>query len=250
MSFLDSLLGGSGNTILNAVLALGIVLVLIILGLWGLKVVFKASGNVGRGRNRRLSVTDSLPLDPKRQLLIIRRDNVEHLILTGGPHDVVIETGIPVQVAPVRAPLRRPSPGVAATVAAAQAQPQPQPQPPQQPPLRPAATARVTPVVAEPAPVAVPNNARSGRSPLERLRELGRPSGERRSTSLHHGGLLRSPPPLIPGNPENSGPSSPDSARTSTMNGARNSDGNGQASGGDEDNYDAQRDNGFKPERR
>ena len=42
-------------------------------------------------------VIDTMQLDPKRQLVIIRRDNVEHLILTGGPQDVVVETGIPVR---------------------------------------------------------------------------------------------------------------------------------------------------------
>ncbi len=29
--------------------------------------------------------------------MLIRRDNVEHLIMTGGPVDVVIETGIPIK---------------------------------------------------------------------------------------------------------------------------------------------------------
>jgi flagellar protein FliO/FliZ len=243
MSFLDSLLGGSGSTILNAALALGIVLVLIVLGLWAMKVIFKASNTVGRGRNRRLSITDSLPLDTKRQLLIVRRDNVEHLILTGGTQDIVIESGIPVPTSPVRAPLRRP---VQATAAG---QPTVAPQPAPAPSL-----ARVTPVVAPPVAVNASKDLRMGRSPLERLRELGRPTGERQSTSLRHTGLLRSAgrvvPSVIPGNPENQGPSIPDSARTSTMNGARDSDGNGHASGGDDDTYDAQRDDGYKPERR
>lgn len=113
MQFITSLFGGSGNTILTAVFALGIVVVLIILGVWLLKLVFNASTNVARGRNRRLSVVDSLPLDPKRQLLIVRRDNVEHLILTGGPQDVVVETGIPVEETPAGQPSRRPLPVVA-----------------------------------------------------------------------------------------------------------------------------------------
>jgi hypothetical protein len=34
-----------------------------------------------------------------RRLVLIRRDDVEHLIMTGGPVDVVIETGI---AAPLR----------------------------------------------------------------------------------------------------------------------------------------------------
>lgn len=100
MSFLSSLFGGSGNSVVTMLLALGIVLVLIVLGMWLLKVIFNASGNVVRGRNRRLAVVDTLALDQKRQLVIIRRDDVEHLILTGGPQDVVVETGIPVEEAP------------------------------------------------------------------------------------------------------------------------------------------------------
>jgi len=32
--------------------------------------------------------------DGRRRLLLIRRDDVEHLVMTGGPIDVVIETGI------------------------------------------------------------------------------------------------------------------------------------------------------------
>ena len=76
------------NTIVTSALALGIVLVLIVLGLWALKFVTRTGTVVGRGRNRRLSVVDTVQLDAKRQLLIIRRDNVEHLILTGGPQDV------------------------------------------------------------------------------------------------------------------------------------------------------------------
>lgn len=45
-------------------------------------------------RERRLDVIDHANVDGKRRLLLVRRDNVEHLIMTGGPVDVVIETGI------------------------------------------------------------------------------------------------------------------------------------------------------------
>lgn len=44
----------------------------------------------------RLDVVDHSNVDGKRRLLLVRRDNVEHLIMTGGPVDVVIETGIPI----------------------------------------------------------------------------------------------------------------------------------------------------------
>lgn len=43
---------------------------------------------------KRLDVVDHANIDGRRRLVLIRRDNVEHLILTGGPVDVVIETGI------------------------------------------------------------------------------------------------------------------------------------------------------------
>ena len=48
------------------------------------------SGNAGRRRG----VVESLPLDAKRRLILIRRDGVEHLLLTGTGPDLVIETGI------------------------------------------------------------------------------------------------------------------------------------------------------------
>jgi hypothetical protein len=39
-------------------------------------------------------VLDAAAVDAKRRLVLIRRDNVEHLIMIGGPTDIVIETGI------------------------------------------------------------------------------------------------------------------------------------------------------------
>ncbi|WP_182419381.1 flagellar biosynthetic protein FliO [Bartonella sp. HY038] len=48
----------------------------------------------GKNREARLSVRDAAPIDSKRRLVLIKRDNVEHLILIGGPIDLVIETNI------------------------------------------------------------------------------------------------------------------------------------------------------------
>lgn len=42
----------------------------------------------------RIDIVEHTAMDSKRRLVLIRRDNVEHLIMTGGPVDVVIETGI------------------------------------------------------------------------------------------------------------------------------------------------------------
>lgn len=42
----------------------------------------------------RLGVIEFAHVDGRRKLVLIRRDDVEHLIMTGGPVDVVVETGI------------------------------------------------------------------------------------------------------------------------------------------------------------
>lgn len=44
--------------------------------------------------DKRLEVVEHASIDGKRRLVLIRRDDVEHLLMTGGPVDVVIETGI------------------------------------------------------------------------------------------------------------------------------------------------------------
>jgi hypothetical protein len=48
----------------------------------------------GRNRRARLAVMDATAVDDKRRLVLVRRDDVEHLILIGGPTDVVVETHI------------------------------------------------------------------------------------------------------------------------------------------------------------
>ncbi|MFG1419109.1 flagellar biosynthetic protein FliO [Xanthobacter sp. V0B-10] len=49
----------------------------------------------GRGRTGpRLSIVDAISLDPRRRLVLVRRDDVEHLLLTGGTNDVVVEQNI------------------------------------------------------------------------------------------------------------------------------------------------------------
>ena len=169
---------------INAAFALGAVIVGIILVLWLLKLLSNASAKVTRGRNRRLAVVDSLALDPKRQLLIVRRDNVEHLIMVGGPQDMVVETGIAVEEAPAAQPARRPIPMVAGRKPApAKASPAAAPEP-------------VAPV--EPAPPA-------RGTAIEQLRELGQPTNKRAHLSLRHTGLLRPVSEMeMPVSPENS----------------------------------------------
>ncbi|MBX2804869.1 MAG: flagellar biosynthetic protein FliO [Hyphomicrobiales bacterium] len=46
-------------------------------------------------QDRRLTLVEARYLDNKRKMILVRRDNVEHLILTGGPVDILLESGIP-----------------------------------------------------------------------------------------------------------------------------------------------------------
>ncbi len=53
----------------------------------------------GAPRERRIGVSDSASIDSRRKLVLVYRDGVEHLIMTGGPVDVVIEQNIQPQAA-------------------------------------------------------------------------------------------------------------------------------------------------------
>jgi len=53
-----------------------------------------SSSPFGGRREKRLGILEQASVDGRRKLVLIRRDDVEHLIMTGGPVDVVIETGI------------------------------------------------------------------------------------------------------------------------------------------------------------
>ncbi|MDZ7824373.1 MAG: flagellar biosynthetic protein FliO [Ahrensia sp.] len=53
--------------------------------------VFVVGGN---SRKHRLSVIDAAPIDNRRRIVLVKRDDVEHLILIGGMNDVVIERDI------------------------------------------------------------------------------------------------------------------------------------------------------------
>lgn len=48
----------------------------------------------GRNRKTRLAVMDATAVDSQRRLVLVRRDDIEHLLLIGGPTDVVVEREI------------------------------------------------------------------------------------------------------------------------------------------------------------
>jgi hypothetical protein len=51
-------------------------------------------GTAARGRQPRLAVIDAATVDGRRRLVLIRRDNIEHLLMIGGPTDLVVEPNI------------------------------------------------------------------------------------------------------------------------------------------------------------
>jgi hypothetical protein len=86
------------NSILLAVAGFLFAIALIALAAWAFKafVLGAGRGSAGflKGREKRLGLVETTSVDARRKLLLIRRDDVEHLVMTGGPVDMVIETGI------------------------------------------------------------------------------------------------------------------------------------------------------------
>lgn len=79
------------------IIAFVLVLALIGLSAWLIRQFGSArASSSGGARNRqpRLAVLDSAVVDARRRLVLIRRDNVEHLLLIGGPTDVVVEANV------------------------------------------------------------------------------------------------------------------------------------------------------------
>lgn len=85
-------------TMLRFAAALIFVLALIGVIAWIARRVGPSAG--GRGAKRRLGVVEALQLDPKRRLVLVRRDQTEHLILLSPGGDRVVERVIASAPAP------------------------------------------------------------------------------------------------------------------------------------------------------
>jgi flagellar protein FliO/FliZ len=92
---LDTLFG-DGSSGLKILIAAVVVLVLLALAVWLVRRFSggRLGGGTTRGRQPRLAVIDQATVDGRRRLVLIRRDNVEHLLIIGGPTDVVVEQNI------------------------------------------------------------------------------------------------------------------------------------------------------------
>ncbi len=86
-----------------------IILAVLIVGL----LIFKALNQRVQGRKgQRLGISEYHEIDKTRRLVLVRRDETEHLILIGGAHDLVVETGIGLNsgMDDLREPVRPPIP--------------------------------------------------------------------------------------------------------------------------------------------
>ncbi|MGH6681631.1 MAG: flagellar biosynthetic protein FliO, partial [Bradyrhizobium sp.] len=98
------------------------VVVLALIGVAAWLVRRFASSRLGthtnRGRMPRLAVIDAAAVDGRRRLVLVRRDNIEHLLMIGGPTDIVVESNIVRATAsrdqtPQRAAANEPPPRIA-----------------------------------------------------------------------------------------------------------------------------------------
>ena len=73
--------------------SLGVVLAVFVLAAWAAK-RYLPTMRLGARPGRRLSIVEVAMLDTRRRLVLVRRDDVEHLILLGATSETVIERDI------------------------------------------------------------------------------------------------------------------------------------------------------------
>jgi flagellar protein FliO/FliZ len=143
---MDALFGSTMPLAVRFFIAFLVVLALIGVTAWLVR-RFGANrlGGAARGRQPRLAVIDAASVDGRRRLVLIRRDNTEHLLMIGGPTDVVIEPNI-VRATGARETAREPgriSMQAETTARLAPAEPSWQ-SPPSEPPAPPAPPPRLS----------------------------------------------------------------------------------------------------------
>jgi flagellar protein FliO/FliZ len=85
----------------------------------------RLGANTNRSRMPRLAVIDAAAVDGRRRLVLVRRDNIEHLLMIGGPTDIVVEPNI-VRATPGRDQVP-PRPGLSSPEPQVRVAPQPEP---------------------------------------------------------------------------------------------------------------------------
>lgn len=94
-NWLETTFGANAAAAIMWIILAVLVLIVLLVVLRVIKTV-RSGTFIAGGRNRvpRLAVVDATAVDAQRRLVLVRRDNVEHLILIGGPNDITIEPGI------------------------------------------------------------------------------------------------------------------------------------------------------------
>jgi hypothetical protein len=97
---IEEMLGTNGAKFIVASLVVALALLCLVGVFWFIR-NRPSSPFIRGGKNRqpRLAVLDAAAVDTRRRLVLVRRDDVEHLIMIGGPTDIVIES----RIAPQRA---------------------------------------------------------------------------------------------------------------------------------------------------
>lgn len=88
-----------GTTIMQFIFALGFVIALLAVFAYGAKrlgFIAKVTINSDKRQAKRLNIVEIMPVDAKRRLILIRRDNKEHLVMLGTERDLLIEQNIDV----------------------------------------------------------------------------------------------------------------------------------------------------------
>ncbi|TIP84404.1 MAG: hypothetical protein E5X63_18215 [Mesorhizobium sp.] len=143
MQGLDSVLGPYAAEILWTLVALVLLAIILLIIKLVRNLTFGTFVAGGRNRKTRLAVMDATAVDSHRRLVLVRRDDIEHLLLIGGPTDVVVERDIRLSA------LRRP----ALTGDSGGHQPAPRPRAPQPAPAPMMQAPPPQPVSAAPTPV-------------------------------------------------------------------------------------------------
>ncbi len=103
MQWLDQLPFADNRVIqMGFLAACGIAALIVLAILYRLVFAHRLRVPGGRTRQPRLGLVDAFSLDGQRQLVLVRRDNVEHLVMIGGPNDVVVELQINRALTPAR----------------------------------------------------------------------------------------------------------------------------------------------------
>ncbi|RWC34442.1 MAG: hypothetical protein EOS27_02055 [Mesorhizobium sp.] len=162
MQWLDSVAGpGYAAALLWTFAALVLLVIVLIIVKLVRNLTFGTFVAGGRNRKTRLAVMDATAVDSHRRLVLIRRDDIEHLLLIGGPTDVVVERDI--RLSALRRPALTGDGGLQPVPAAAAPAARPRPPQPAPPPTRqapapqpvntaPPARPRPTPPAPAPAP--------------------------------------------------------------------------------------------------